>query len=152
MGLGSKAAEFVKRFFAGLGGSAIPLAFAVGCQYMTKSTWPTQTNQLLEIGLYSAGLGLASAAVTSTSSNAFNRGLMFGSIAQITSALGGIGEGKSWDKAAENANVIQAALVAIPGAVSLKYRELSSWASQTGNEISSRISNAWNALWKNDVK
>jgi len=100
VGLMAKTGAFAKRCFTGSLGVAIPLAIGLGIKYFTCAD-VKQTKQMYELGLYTGCLGFASAAVTSTSSSAFSRGIMFGLVAQLTSSLGGIGEGKTWDKVSQ---------------------------------------------------
>jgi hypothetical protein len=152
LGIWSRTAEFGKRFFAGSLGSAIPLAVAVAYQYATKSSFHTEFNQRAELALFTTALGLASAAVTSTPSNAFNRGIMFGSVAQVTSAVGGIGHGKSWDATVAGAQALKAGVVAIPAGISTRYAKISTWISDTSKDLSTRCSQAWTTFWKTSAK
>ena len=130
MGIWSKTAEFGKRFFTGSLGSAIPLSLPVAYQYFRNAAPLTQPTMVV-LGLSTLALGLASAAVTSKPSYAFNRGIQFGSVAQITATLTGIGS-EDVLKSISNSNIIGA------------YNE---WISTPCGNLVARISSAWAAFW-----
>ena len=133
-GVLAKTAEFVNRFVVGSLGSALPLGAAVAWKYYTKAD-SFQVKQLYEFGICAAALGLSAASVTSTPSGAFNRGIQFGSVAQIFSSLGGTGKGIIWDKTVIAAHSVQAAVVAIPGVISGGYSTSKTWVGQQCSKL-----------------
>lgn len=133
MGFWSKTAELAKRFFSGSIGAAVPLACSAVYRYAGNPVVP-DNSQLYELGLYTAGLGLASAIVTSTSKSAFNRGAMFSSVAEITSLLGGIGKGESWKSAS---TAINSLIVGASGFIAT----CSDRCSETFTGLSQKLSN-----------
>ena len=130
MGIWSKTAEFGKRFFTGSLGSAIPLSLPVAYQYFRNAAPLTQPTMVV-LGLSTLALGLASAAVTSKPSYAFNRGIQFGLVAQITATLTGIGS-EDVLKSISDSNITGA------------YNE---WISTPCGNLVTRISSAWAAFW-----
>jgi len=137
MGIWSKTAEFGKRFFTGSLGSAIPLSLPVAYQYFRNGTSLTQPGMGV-LCFSTLALGLASAAVTSKPSCALTRGIQFGSVAQITATLTGIGSDKVWESVSDSN---------ISGAFSASKE----WISTTIGLLPTRISNAWSAFWANQT-
>ena len=156
VGFWSKTAHLAERFFAGALGTAIPFAIATGFNYYSSGTLPTESKKLYELGLYTASLGFASAVATSQPMEALTRGMQFGSVAQITSALGGVGEGKAWDHAAHayeaTSEKVQIATGVVTASISSAYEKTKNTMSDAGNQASTSIGNAWQGLksWSHD--
>jgi len=135
MGIWSKTAEFGKRFFTGSLGSAIPLSLPVAYQYFRNAVPLTQPTMVV-LGLSTLALGLASAAVTSKPLYAFNRGIQFGSVAQITAYLTGIGSEDVLKSISEFGSKISDAFSSSKG-----------WIGTTCGHLPTRVTDAWAAFW-----
>jgi hypothetical protein len=100
--LWEKTADFACRTLSGASSAAIPFALTGAYQAWT-GTAPTLATAG-DVALFSTGLGLLAAGPTENSSEAFNRGLQFGAVAQAATLVGGVGAGTVLNKAVDLKN------------------------------------------------
>ena len=100
--LWEKTADFACRTLSGASSAAIPFALTGAYQAWT-GTAPTLATAG-DVALFSTGLGLLAAGTTENSSEAFNRGLQFGAVAQAATLVGGVGAGTVLNKAVDLKN------------------------------------------------
>jgi hypothetical protein len=134
-----KTIDFGNRFFLGALGSSLPLS--AGLAYGLYSENCIEPVELYEMGLYAAGLGMASASLTSKPSEAFWRGTQFGSVAGITTVLGGARSGKAYEN-------ITYAVGITAGAFGTSCAVFKKWLIDTAETVSSYFSQ----FWKNKEK